>query len=226
MSLISLKNLRGDDSLKFRVKSEEVRVGRAASPFAAAGVESLEFGKRSFSFFNLQSSFSFLLAVVATAATLTVNAADTITWIDDPANRGTEAEPINLYDATKWESGELPSDNYNINFTAEGRTYVTNGTPDSTKKIARSLRFVRGDFVVFGPMRSASYGAAFPETGSVSVDKRGDWVVESSVYAATGAGVHLAFTNRTGNLEICNGGPARIGCANNSEVSFVLEGGR
>ena len=170
------------------------------------------------------SSYLFLGFLVL-CTTFTANAADITTWIDDPANRGTEAEPINLYDATKWESRELPSDNYNINFIAEGRTYVTNGTPNSTMKIARSLGFLCGDFVVFGPMKSASYGAALPETGSVSVDKRGDWVVEASVYAASGDGVHLAFTNRTGNLEICNGGPARIGCANNSEVSFVLEGG-
>ena len=165
------------------------------------------------------------LGFLVLCTTFTVNAAVTTTWIDDPANRGTEAEPINLYDATKWESGELPSDNYNINFTAEGRTYVTNGIPDPTKRIATSLRFVRGDFVVFGPMKSKSYGVGFSETGSVSVDKRGDWVVAASFYAATGAGVHLAFTNRTGNLEICNESPARIGCANNSEVSFVLEGG-
>jgi len=50
MSLITCKNRRGGNSLKFRVKSEEVRVGRAASLFTA--------------FFNLHSPLSFILSII------------------------------------------------------------------------------------------------------------------------------------------------------------------
>ena len=66
MNLITCKKFKGGgNSLKFRGKSEEVRVGRAASLFAAVGDGSCESGKREeiFSFFNLHSSLSFLLSV-------------------------------------------------------------------------------------------------------------------------------------------------------------------
>ena len=58
MNLITCKKFKGGgNSLKFRVKSEEVRVGRAANPFAAAGVGG---GSSSGRFGNL---LTFLFAV-------------------------------------------------------------------------------------------------------------------------------------------------------------------
>ena len=61
MSLITCKNLRGGNSLKFRVKSEEVRVGGGSSSWRF-GKRELGRGKRNFSFFNLHSSLSFILS--------------------------------------------------------------------------------------------------------------------------------------------------------------------
>ena len=159
-----------------------------------------------------------------TMLSLPVWAATNTTWIDDPDNRGTEASPINLYDKNKWASGALPSATYNINFIAGGLTYVTN-TASASTQIATSLRFGGGDFVVFGPMKSASFGYEFSETAPVSVDKRGDWTCSGRFFTATADNSHFAFTNRTGKLDICSGAAARIGNGTNTVASFVLEGG-
>ena len=167
---------------------------------------------------------SFVLCAAIILGAATVRAATNTTWIDDPDNRGTEASPINLYDKNKWASGALPSATYNINFIAAGRTYVTN-TASASTQIATSLRFGGGDFVVFGPMRSASFGYDFSETAPASVDKRGDWTCSGRFFTATANNSHFAFTNRTGKLDICSTAAARIGNGNNSVASFVLEGG-
>ena len=171
------------------------------------------------------TSLTTLFALAAgTMLSLPVWAATNTTWIDDPDNRGTEASPINLYDKNKWASGALPSATYNINFIADGLTYVTN-TASASTQIATSLRFGGGDFVVFGPMNSASFGYDFSETAPVSVDKRGDWTCSGRFFTATANNSHFAFTNRTGKLDICSGAAARIGNGNNTVASFVLEGG-
>ena len=85
MSLITCKNLRGGNSLKFRVKSEEVRVGGGSSSWRF-GKRELGRGKRNFSFFNLHSSLSFILSIAllfgvnsAWAADLTVSENTTLT---------------------------------------------------------------------------------------------------------------------------------------------------
>ena len=97
---------------------------------------------------------------------LSVRAATNTEWIDDPDNRGTESAPIDIYDAAKWASGDLPSLDYNLNFTAGGLTYITNTSPN---KIATALRFGGGDFVVLGPMQFNSFGYSFSETAPVSL---------------------------------------------------------
>jgi len=166
-----------------------------------------------------------LIAVAAVVASvLSARAATDMNWIDDPDNRGTEASPVNLYNKNKWTKGVLPSADYNLNFTAAGRTYITN-TASASTQIATSLRFGGGDFVTFGPMKCASFGYNFSETAPVSVDKRGNWSFINDFRIATAADSHFTFTNRTGKLDICSGAAARIGSGNNSVSSFVLEGG-
>ena len=120
----------------------------------------------------------FTLAV-GTMVSLSVWAATDTNWIDDPDNRGTEAEPINICDTNKWLSAALPSVDYNLNFTAAGLTYITN---TSTDKIATALRFGGGDFVVLGPMKFNSFGSSFSESAPVSIDKRGDWSANKEFY--------------------------------------------
>ncbi|MBQ7188958.1 MAG: hypothetical protein IJR99_06025 [Kiritimatiellae bacterium] len=163
----------------------------------------------------------FTLAV-GTMVSLSVWAATDTNWIDDPDNRGTEAEPINICDTNKWLSAALPSVDYNLNFTAAGLTYITN---TSTDKIATALRFGGGDFVVLGPMKFNSFGSSFSESAPVSIDKRGDWSANKEFYTATAADSSFHFTNRTGNLNFGNGGAIRIGNGNNSISSFVVEDG-
>ena len=153
---------------------------------------------------------------------LSVRAATNTEWIDDPDNRGTESAPINIYNAAKWTSGDLPSSSWNLNFTAGGLTYITNST---TKQIAMALRFGGGDFVVFGPMKYNSFGYNFSETAPVSIDKRGDWTNSTYFYTATAAGSSFVITNRMGNLAIGKGGATRFGSGDNSVSSFVLEDG-
>ena len=168
--------------------------------------------------------FPLFMLVAGAMLSLSVRAATDTNWIDDPDNRGTEASPVNLYNTNKWESGVLPSSSWNLNFTAAGRTYITN-TASASTQIATSLRFSGGDFVTFGPMKCASFGFNFSETAPVSVDKRGNWSFGNDFRMATAADSHFAFTNRTGKLDICSGAAARIGNGNNSVSSFVLEGG-
>ena len=157
-----------------------------------------------------------------TMLSLSVRAATNTTWIDDPDNRGTEAAPIDIYNAAKWTSGALPSLDYNLNFAAGGPTYITN---TSTNKIATSLRFGGGDFVVLGPMQFNSFGYSFSETAPVSIDKRENWTASTMFYTATATGSSFAFTNRSGKLELGIGGAIRIGNGTNSISSFVVEDG-
>ena len=157
-----------------------------------------------------------------TMLSLPVWAATNTTWIDDPNNRGTEAAPIDIYNAAKWTSSALPSSSYNLHFTVGGLTYITNS---STKQVAMALRFGGGDFVVFGPITCGSFGYNFSETAPVSIDKRGNWKCVGYFYTATAEGSSFVITNRTGNLEIGIGNPTRFGNGNNSVSSFVLEDG-
>ena len=153
---------------------------------------------------------------------LSVRAATNTEWIDDPDNRGTESAPIDIYDAAKWASGDLPSLDYNLNFTAGGLTYITNTSPN---KIATALRFGGGDFVVLGPMQFNSLGYSFSETAPVSIAKRENWTASTLFYTATAEGSSFAFTNRSGKLEFGIGGAIRIGNGTNSISSFVVEDG-
>ena len=169
--------------------------------------------------------FAVLVAAVMMGAMMPSFAATNTTWNDDPDNRGTEADPVNLYDAGKWASKALPSSSYNLTITAGGLTYITNTAPASTK-IAERLRFGGGDFVVLGPMEFNSLGVSVEETAPVSIDKRGDWTCTKGFRLATSANSSFTFTNRTGKLDICfNNDYARIGYGNNSTASFVLEDG-
>ena len=163
-----------------------------------------------------------LLSLAAgTMLSLSVWAATNTAWIDDPDNRGTEAVPINIYNAAKWTSGALPSSNYNLNFTAGGRTYITNST---TKQIATALRFLGGDFVVFGPMKFASFGYNASETAQISIDKRGNWTGDGNFWIATKDGSSFALTNTAGNL-LSKNNPMRVGLGNNTTSAFVLQNG-
>ena len=168
------------------------------------------------------TSFATLLTLAAgTMFSLSVRAADNTTWKDDPDNRGTEAAPIDIYNAAKWTSGALPSSNYNLNFTAGGLTYITNST---TKQIATALRFLGGDFVVFGPMKFASFGLNASETAPVSIDKRGNWSGDGNFLIATKDGSSFALTNTAGNL-LSKNNRLRIGAGNNTTSAFVLQNG-
>lgn len=164
-----------------------------------------------------------------TALSLPAGAATNTDWIDDPDNRGTETEPIDLYSATKWSSGVLPSSDYNLHFTAAGRTYVTN---TATKKIATALRFVGGDFVMLGSLSFSSFNysdnGSFSETDPVSIDKRGDWECTGYFRLAAKDGASFVLTNRTGNLVTGTSSgqyPARLGNGNNSTSVLVLVNG-
>ena len=163
------------------------------------------------------------LFTLATGAmlSLSVRAATNTNWIDDPDNRGTEAAPIDIYNAAKWTSGALPSSNWNLNFTAGGLTYITNST---TKQIATALRFGGGDFVVFGPMRFDSFGYNISETAPVSIDKRGDWTGDGRFFIATKDESSFALTNTTGNL-LSKNNAMRVGSGNNTTSAFVLQNG-
>ena len=78
MNLITCKKSRGGNSLEFRVKSEEVRVGGSSSSWRF-GKRELGRGKRNSSFFNLHSSLSLILSIALLFGASSAWAAD---WTD------------------------------------------------------------------------------------------------------------------------------------------------
>ena len=147
-----------------------------------------------------------------------VNAATNTKWIS--TNCGTEDNPVVINNPECWDSGNAPSIDYNLHFTASERTYITN---TATKKIATALRFLGGDFVVFGAMKFNSFGYNSEETAHVSIDKRGDWTCERDFHVATKEGATFAFTNRTGMLNVCSSQYARLAAGKNSKAFLVIE---
>ena len=100
------------------------------------------------------------------------NAATETTWTG--GSGGTEAEPLDIYNANNIASGKLPSDGYHISFSVNSLTHLTNSFANATTtRIADNIRFNSGDFVIHGPLRFHTLGNSLAN-GTASVLKKGN----------------------------------------------------
>jgi len=137
-------------------------------------------------------TFAFCLAGSAAAA------ATETTWTG--GSGGTEAEPLDIYNANNIASGKLPSDGYHISFSVDSLTHLTNSFANATTtRIADNIRFISGDFIVHGPLRFYTLDSNV-ENGTASVVKKGDWWIDYYFMGGRAAGHKTAFTNESGNM--------------------------
>ena len=145
-------------------------------------------------------------AALAAVATLTANAATTITW---PAENvgGSEAEPWDFYNSSYW-GGKTPSTSYHLNFNVSELTYLTNSAAFSTSSpVADCIQPISGDFVFLGDICCHVFGnmnTSAPDT-KVSVVKKGDWTLKYSLWLARHENTKMAFTNETGSITVYGG---------------------
>ena len=111
---------------------------------------------------------------------------------------GTEAEPLEIYNKNNWSSGALPSASYNLRFSVDAPTVLTNSAGIATK-IGDWVQFTSGDFTVLGDVQIAVLGWGQP-AGTATLVKKGDWLVTHEFTLGYTSGSHFTFTNAVGNL--------------------------
>jgi len=168
-------------------------------------------------------------AIVATAifalATGSAWAATDTTW--NGGTGGTEAAPINYYDSTKWSSGKLPSDAYNLKFSVDAPLVITN-TASASTYVADHICFNKGQYTVLGPAKFNGFHEGASESGTVSITKKGDWTTHWYFYPCNTSGSEVVVTNKTGNW-IIGGSASDVGMrapyVASSTFRFVIESG-
>ena len=214
MNRITCKKFKGGgNSLKFGVKSEERRV------------------KRHSSFFNLQSSFSFLLAVVAITVTLTVNA-ENLYW---KGGTGTEAEPADIYDPANWTTSssysgdsiaQSPTTSDILNFKFSALTYLTNSMENAdSEKVCNQINFHGGECVILGDIKSAGTVRICQNSGErANVEVKGAFSV-GGVITVGQNGDGMLKVEDGGSLSVLSTSDSYIGQNNNSKGGIVINGG-
>lgn len=128
------------------------------------------------------------------------NAATQTTWTG--GSGGTEAEPLDIYNANNLACGTLPSDSYHVSFSVDSPTHLTNSFENATStRVFDTICFNSGDFIIHGPLRFYSYGSDV-ENGTVSIVKKGDWWLDYYFMGGRAVGHKTAFTNESGNVRM------------------------
>ena len=83
------------------------------------------------------------LAIITALATTGARAAD-VSWTG--GSGGTEAEPLDLYNAANWSNNALPSSGNKYYLTVDSPTVLTNSAPINTQ-IANWFSPYSGDFL-------------------------------------------------------------------------------
>ena len=169
---------------------------------------------------------NYLLAVVlALAVAQSAWAATDTTW--NGGSGGTEASPINFYDSTKWSSGKTPSNSYNLKFSVDAPTVLTN-TASASTYVADHICFNKGQYTVLGPAKFNGFQEGASESGTVSITKKGDWTTHWYFYPCYTSGSTVVVTNKTGNWTLGGSGKDTVMCAPytaSSTFRFVVESG-
>ncbi len=143
-----------------------------------------------------------IVAIVALGFALPVRAAD-IAWIDDANARGTEASPIDMYNAAKWND-TLPSSSHTPFFTDADMTYVTNTCADAATTAVGNNVAINGDFTFLGDYYYAgSCLTPYAKSGlrNTEIVKKGDWSL-NNFEPGHRPNISLLFRNASGNLTV------------------------
>lgn len=162
-----------------------------------------------------------VVAIVALWFALSVHAAD-IAWIDDANARGTEASPIDMYNAAKWND-TLPSSSHTPFFTDADMTYVTNTCADAETTAIGSNVAINGDFTFLGDYYyTGSLLTPYAKSGlrNTVIVKKGNWSL-NNFEPGHRPNVSLLFRNVSGDLTIR--GLQDIGVALQSGSSVTIE---
>lgn len=162
-----------------------------------------------------------IVAIVALGFALPVRAAD-IAWIDDANARGTEASPIDMYNAAKW-NGTLPSSSHTPFFTDADMTYVTNTCADAETTAIGSNVAINGDFTFLGDYYyTGSLLTPYAKSGlrDTVIVKKGNWSL-NNFEPGHRPNMSLQFRNVSGNLTVR--GNQDIGVALQSGSSVTIE---
>lgn len=143
-----------------------------------------------------------IVAIVALGFALPVRAAD-IVWIDDANARGTEASPIDMYNAAKWND-TLPSSSHTPFFTDADMTYVTNTCADAETTAIGSNVAINGDFTFLGDYYyTGSLLTPYAKSGlrDTVIVKKGNWSL-NNFEPGHRPNISLLFRNASGNLTV------------------------
>ena len=146
--------------------------------------------------------FAASIAITVALATGGAWAAD-INWRTDRTG-GTEASPLDLYESTNWNPSGTPtsSDNLTISLASGSPTVLTNTLANAdTTTLANKLYLNSGDFTFLGGLRiSHDMSVPISGSGSISIAKKGNWMLDRAAYFGSLSGSYCAFTNVSGNI--------------------------
>ena len=157
-------------------------------------------------------TLSYLLAGLVTLAAFGTRAAD-VTWTG--GSGGTEAEPLDLYNAANWSNKALPSSGNKYYLTVDSPTVLTNSAPINTQ-IANWFSPYSGDFTFLGPMTVGVF-CWDPSSANATIVKKGDWTIKWDFDIAHAANSYVVITNVSGNMtKTDSSSDLQIGAGNNS----------
>ena len=136
-----------------------------------------------------------------------------VTWTG--GSGGTEANPLDLYNAENWSNKALPSSGNKYYLTVDSPTVLTNSAPINTQ-IANWFSPYSGDFTFLGPMTVGVF-CWDPSSANATIVKKGDWTIKWDFDIAHAANSYVAITNVSGNMtKTESSSDIKIGAGNNS----------
>ena len=158
------------------------------------------------------NTLSFLLAGVLALVASCAWAAN-VDW--EGGSGGTEAEPLDLYNAANWSNSAPPNSKNRYYLTVDYPTVLTNSAPINTQ-IADWFSPYSGDFTFLGPMTVGVF-CWDPSSANATIVKKGDWTVKFDFDIAHAANSYVAITNMSGNMtKTENSSDLKIGAGDNS----------
>ena len=135
---------------------------------------------------------------------------------------GSEDAPYDIWDTANWD-GAVGSGNH-LHFSVSEKTYIKS---TSSQQVGNDLDVDSGDFVFIGPLKFLAFKNT-TANATVNIVKKGDWEIYNyEFWGGSGDGVHLTFTNESGNLTKTGSSGQTIFLAEgaNSEVEFYHRAG-
>ena len=161
-----------------------------------------------------------LSAFAALAAAFAAQAATDRNWTG--GSGGTEAEPLEIYEASHWSHNALPSSSDHLVFSVDSPTVLRNSAGSGTT-ICDHFKPNVGDYTILGDMNIGVFGNR--GAGTASVVKKGDWTIGWNVLLGWDGASTFAFTNATGKIIQSNNSEFEFGSAANSTVIVQKESG-